>query len=64
MTLHLVKRLTSAGGEQAAAALLRNSAKWPMQAVTSPTGCRSRVARSRPKEALAYDALITSWPEI
>jgi putative DNA methylase len=64
VTQHLVKRLTSTGGEQAAADLLRNSAKWADEARNLAYWLSLAVARSRPKEALDYDSLVTSWPEL
>lgn len=64
VTQHLVKRLTSAGGEQAAAALLRRTRKWADEARNLAYWLSLAVASSSPKEALDYDALVTSWPEL
>lgn len=62
---HLVARLTGGGGEQAAADLLRvgrahadearNLAYWLSVAAAG---------KGRAKDALDFDALVTSWPEI
>ena len=62
---HMVARLTGGGGEQAAADLLRlgrahadearNLAYW--LSVTA-------AGKGRAKDALDFDALVTSWPEI
>lgn len=64
VTQHLVKRLTSIGGELAAAALLRRTRQWADEARNLAYWLSLAAARSRPKEALDYDALVTSWPEL
>lgn len=65
LVLHLVARLTGGGGEQAASELLRqrkdraedarNLAYWLSVAAAT---------KGRAKDALDFDALVTSWPEI
>jgi putative DNA methylase len=64
VTQHLVKRLGSGGGEASAAELLRISGRWADEARNLAYWLSLAIARSRPKEALDYDALVTSWPEL
>lgn len=65
VTQHLVKRLTSAGGEQAAAELLRRCRQWTDEARNLAYWLSVTAAgRGRAKDALDYDALVTSWPEL
>ncbi len=64
VTQHLVRLLTVGGGEDAAAALLKRARRWSDEARNLAYWLSLNVARSRPKEALDYDALVTSWPEI
>lgn len=61
---HLVKRLTSAGGEQAAADLLRKCRRWGDQARDLAQWLAAATLHSRPAEALDLDALVTSWSEL
>lgn len=63
VTHHLVKRLTS-GGEQAAAELLAQAQRWADEARNLAYWLSLAAVKSRPKDALDYDALVTSWPEI
>lgn len=63
VTQHLVARL-GAGGEQAAAGLLGQSQRWAGEARSLAVWLSLAALRSRPKEALDYDALVTSWPEL
>lgn len=64
VTQHLVKRLTSAGGEQAAADLLRKCRRWGDQARDLAQWLAAATLHSRPAEALDLDALVTSWSEL
>lgn len=64
VTQHLVRRLTSAGGEQAAARLLGQTKRWADEARNLAYWLSLAAARARPKDALDYDALVTSWPEL
>ena len=64
VTQHLVKRLTSAGGEQAAADLLRKCRRWGDQARDLAQWLTAASLNSRPAEALDLDALVTSWSEL
>ena len=61
---HLVKRLTSAGGEQAAADLLRKCRRWGDQARDLAQWLAAATLHNRPAEALDLDALVTSWSEL
>ncbi|MGI8808041.1 MAG: DUF1156 domain-containing protein [Acidimicrobiales bacterium] len=64
VTQHLVKRLTSAGGEQAAADLLRKCRRWGDQARDLAQWMAAASLLNRPAEALDLDALVTSWSEL
>jgi len=64
VTQHLVKRLTSAGGEQAAADLLRRCRPWRDAARDLAQWLAATSLAARPAEALDYDALVTSWSEL
>jgi len=64
VTQHLVKRLTSAGGEQAAADLLRKCRRWGDQARDLAQWLAAASLKNRPAEALDLDALVTSWSEL
>lgn len=64
VTQHLVKRLTSAGGEQAAADLLRKCRRWGDQARDLAQWLAAATLHTRPAEALDLDALVTSWSEL
>lgn len=65
VTQHLVKRLTSAGGEQAAADLLRQCGRWADEARNLAYWLSVTAAgHGRAKDAFDYDALVTSWPEL
>jgi len=64
VTQHLVKRLTSAGGEQAAADLLRKCRRWGDAARDLAQWLAAASLNSRPAEALDLDALVTSWSEL
>ncbi|HVL04382.1 MAG TPA: DUF1156 domain-containing protein [Acidimicrobiales bacterium] len=64
VTQHLVKRLTSAGGEQAAADLLRKCWRWGDQARDLAQWLAAATLHTRPAEALDLDALVTSWSEL
>ncbi len=64
VTQHLVKRLTSAGGEQAAADLLRKCRRWGDQARDLAQWLAAASLLNRPAEALDLDALVTSWSEL
>ena len=65
VTQHLVNRLTMGGGEQAAAELLRQSLRYADDARSLAYWLSNMAAtKSRPKDALDYDALVTSWPEL
>jgi putative DNA methylase len=63
ITHHLVKRLT-AGGEQAAAGLLAQAGRWADEARNLAYWLSAAAVSRRPKDALDYDALLTSWPEL
>jgi putative DNA methylase len=64
VTQHLVKRLTSAGGEAAAADLLRRCRRWGDAARDLAQWLAAASLASRPAEALDHDALVTSWSEL
>ncbi|MGH9286370.1 MAG: hypothetical protein ACRD0M_11960, partial [Acidimicrobiales bacterium] len=64
ITQHLVKRLTSAGGEAAAADLLRRCRKWGDSARDLAQWLAAASFAARPAEALDHDALVTSWSEL
>lgn len=64
VTQHLVKRLTSAGGEAAAADLLRKSRRWGDAARDLAQWLAAASLVTRPAEALDHDALVTSWSEL
>ena len=64
VTQHLVKRLTSAGGEQAAADLLRKCRRWGDAARDLAQWLAATSLRTRPAEAQDFDALVTSWSEL
>jgi putative DNA methylase len=64
VTQHLVKRLTSAGGEQAAADLLRKCRRWGDQSRDLAQWLAAATLHNRPAEALDLDALVTSWSEL
>lgn len=64
VTHHLLRRLTRGGGEQAAADLLRRTQRWGQEASDLAVSLAFAAARTRPREALDYDALVTSWPEL
>lgn len=63
VTQHLVKRLDE-GAEPAAAALLQRCRRWAEPARDLAQWLAATSLERRPAEALAYDALITSWSEI
>lgn len=64
VTQHLVKRLTSAGGEAAAADLLRRCRRWGDAARDLAQWLAAASLATRPAEALDHDALVTSWSEL
>lgn len=64
ITQHLVKRLTSAGGEQAAADLLRKCRRSGDAARDLAQWLAAASLATRPGEALDLDALVTSWSEL
>ncbi len=64
VTQHLVKRLTSAGGEQAAADLLRKCRRDGDAARDLAQWLAAVSLKARPAEALDLDALVTSWSEL
>ena len=65
VTQHLVNRLATGGGEQAAAELLRLSGRFADDARSLAYWLSNMAAtKSRAKDALDYDALVTSWPEL
>ena len=64
VTQHLVKRLTSGGGEEAAADLLRECRQWADDARNLAYWLSQTTASRRPAEALDYEALVTSWAEL
>ncbi|MBW3642896.1 MAG: hypothetical protein KY447_08295, partial [Actinobacteria bacterium] len=64
VTQHLVKRLTSAGGEGAAADLLRRCRQWGDDARNLAQWLAAASLATRPAEALDHDALVTSWSEL
>ncbi len=64
VTQHLVKRLTSAGGEAAAADLLRRCRRWGDAARDLAQWLAAASLVTRPAEALDHDALVTSWSEL
>jgi putative DNA methylase len=64
VTQHLVKRLTSAGGEAAAADLLRRCRRWGDAARDLAQWLAATSLVTRPSEALDHDALVTSWSEL
>jgi len=64
VTQHLVKRLTSAGGEAAAADLLRRCRQWGDAARDLAQWLAAASLVTRPAEALDHDALVTSWSEL
>jgi len=61
--LHLVKRLEE-GGEDAAAALLRRVPEDAEAVKELAYWIVDRCQFTQPAEVGAFDALITSWPEI
>jgi putative DNA methylase len=64
VTQHLVKRLTSSGGEAAAADLLRRCRRWADAARDLAQWLAAASLVTRPAEALDHDALVTSWSEL
>jgi putative DNA methylase len=65
VTQHLVNRLAVGGGEQAAGKLLHRSRRFADDARSLAYWLSNTAAtKSRPKDALDYDALVTSWPEL
>lgn len=64
VTQHLVKRLTSAGGEAAAADLLRRCRRLGDAARDLAQWLAAASLATRPAEALDHDALVTSWSEL
>lgn len=64
VTQHLVKRLTSAGGEAAAADLLRKCRRFGDAARDLAQWLAAASLATRPAEALDHDALVTSWSEL
>jgi putative DNA methylase len=65
LTQHLVQRLTAKGGEQAAAQLVREVRHLAEEARSLAYWLsNTAAAKGRAKDALDYDALVTSWPEI
>ncbi|MGH9066796.1 MAG: hypothetical protein ACRD0J_04790 [Acidimicrobiales bacterium] len=64
VTQQLVHRLTAGGGERAAADLLARCRSWAPEARSLAYWLSAVAARRQPKDALAYDALVTSWPEL
>jgi len=64
VTQHLVKRLTSAGGEQTAADLLRKCRRWGDAARDLAQWLAAASLNNRPADALDLDALVTSWSEL
>lgn len=64
VTQHLVKRLMSAGGEAAAAELLRKCRRWGDAARDLAQWLAAASLSTRPAEALDHDALVTSWSEL
>ncbi|HWD10173.1 MAG TPA: DUF1156 domain-containing protein [Actinomycetota bacterium] len=64
VTQHLVRAL-SAGGEQQAVPLFRRCLRWADDARSLAYWLSTTaVAKGRAKDALDYDALVTSWPEL
>ncbi|MGH9156744.1 MAG: hypothetical protein ACRD1K_13120, partial [Acidimicrobiales bacterium] len=63
VTQHLVKRL-NAGGEAAAADLLRRCRRWGDAARDLAQWLAAASLATRPAEALDHDALVTSWSEL
>ncbi|MCA1672196.1 MAG: hypothetical protein LC799_08345, partial [Actinobacteria bacterium] len=63
VTQHLARRLAS-GGERAAAPLLAQAQPWADEARNLAYWLSLAAVKSRPKDALDYDALVTSWPEL
>lgn len=62
---HLVHRLTGGGGEHAAADLLREGRAHAEDALNLAYWLSVTAAgKGRSKDALDFDALVTSWPEI
>jgi putative DNA methylase len=62
---HLVARLTGGGGEQAAAELLREGKTHADEARNLAYWLSlTAAAKSRAKDTLDFDALVTSWPQI
>jgi putative DNA methylase len=65
VTQHLVKRLATGGGEEAAAVLLRRSRQWADDARNLAYWLSvTAAAKGRAKDVLDCDALLTSWPEL
>jgi putative DNA methylase len=65
VTQQLVRRLTVGGGEQAAAELLRQSGRTADEARSLAYWLANIAAtKGRAQDALDYDALVTSWPEL
>lgn len=64
VTQHLAHRLATGGGERAAAELLRQCGNWAAEARDLAYWLSLAAIHTRPKEALDYDALVTSWPEL
>lgn len=64
VTQQLVKRLTTGGGEQAAADLLRECRRWADDARNLAYWLSQATVNRRPAEALDYEALVTSWTEL
>ena len=64
VTHHLAKAVTS-GGWQQAAPLFRQCGRWVDDArALAYWLSTTAVAKSRAKDALDYDSLVTSWPEL
>jgi putative DNA methylase len=64
VTQHLAKAVTS-GGWQQAAPLFRKCARWVDDArALAYWLSTTAAAKSRAKDALDYDSLVTSWPEL
>jgi putative DNA methylase len=65
VTQHLVQRLTAKGGEQAAAQLLGQTRRFADEVRGLAYWLSNTAAtKGRAKDALDYDALVTSWPEL
>ncbi|MGH9125228.1 MAG: hypothetical protein ACRDZ8_10950 [Acidimicrobiales bacterium] len=64
VTQHLVKRLTTGGGEQAAGELRRECRRWADDARNLAYWLAQASASRRPAEALDYESLVTSWTQL